>query len=246
MAESRPSRLKIEVKTSRDAQHQLGERDLDGIRPDGYVAVLLMDRVCRGPRWVLVPGRLLAPGGYADRKLDDLSRETLPELTAALNRLWSDWILDESVWMRMFQQTQMDALPALEWCLRHHRPRANKSQGNIREGRIVEALGRFRSDLDKFVKGSGAQQEGQVHQRLLSYALVQVGYQLSSNPIGVPDISALWCGSPIKAGIEGLRGRLQAWDPAEVELREVRALLLGVSDSGLRAVHQLMADRNDG
>lgn len=244
MPETYPSQLKIEVKTSRDSQHELSERDLDGIKPDGYAAVLVTERLYHGPRWVLVPGSHLSPGSHADSDLDQLARNVLPDLTAALNRFWSNWIMDDSVWQRIFAQQNMPLLAALDWCLQNHPPRSNQSQGNLREGRLVDALALFRDALDKFVETKGPQQEGFVHQRLLACALEQLGYRLNENPIGVPDILATWTGHDPKLTIGDLRERLQGWDPAEPQLRELRERLLNCTVAELHNVRELFLAGN--
>src|SRR5215472_14253334 len=115
MADGWPAQLKIEVKTSRDRQHQLSERDLAGIRPDGYAAILIGDRVCRGPRWIFVPASLLSAGGRDEPTICQLEDHMLAGLCEKINLSWSDWILDESVWRRLFEQQHMELLSALDW-----------------------------------------------------------------------------------------------------------------------------------
>lgn len=194
MPEPFPAALKIEVKTARDTRHQLSERDLNGIRPDGYAAILLTERLHHGPRWVLVPVALLTAGCHTDADIASLARDVLPELTAAINRFWSNWILDENLRDRLFAQIPMKLREALDWCLTNHVPRENRSTGNMREGRLASALADFRTSLDRFVGVNGPQQEGFVHQSLLAQALISLGYRLNENPVGVPDISAIWTG----------------------------------------------------
>ena len=245
MNESWPSPLKIEVKTSRDALHQLSERDLDGIRPGGFAAVLLTDRLYHGPCWVLVPVNSLTPGGYPDRILHELAHGTEPTLVTILNRFWSNWILDDSVWEKVFAQSQLSLQVALDWCLQHHRPRDNQSPGNLREGRLADALGRFREALDRFVKSNGPQQEGFVHQRLLGHALEQLGYKLNENPIGVPDISATWQEHRSRQMTISVRERLEEWQPSDSDLRELRQQLLARPDSNLDALHSVITSTHD-
>lgn len=192
MPDGWPNQLKIEVKTSRDDQHKLSERDLAGVRPDGYTAVLIGGRVHHGPRWILAPASLLKPGSFSETGLSQLGEGVQPDLCDRINLIWSDWILDESVWGKVFEQHHMALLAALDWSLQNNPVRHNQSIGNMREVRLADALSRFRDGLDHFVGSNGAQQEGFVHQRILGHALQRLGYRLTSNPIGVPDISAVW------------------------------------------------------
>ena len=108
MPDGWPNQLKSEVKTSRDNQHKLSERDLAGIRPDGYTTVLIGGRVHHGPRWILLPASLLTPGGFSESTLSQLGEGVQPDLCDRINLIWSDWILDESVWRKLFEQHHME------------------------------------------------------------------------------------------------------------------------------------------
>jgi len=245
MPDGWPNQLKIEVKTSRDNQHKLSERDLAGIRPDGYTAVLIGGRVHHGPRWILLPASLLTPGGFSQSTLSQLGEGVQPDLCDRINLIWSDWILDESVWCKLFEQHHMELQAALDWCLQNHSARRNQSTGNVREGRLADALSRFRDDLDRFVGSNGAQQEGFVHQRILGHALQRLGYRLTSNPIGVPDILAVWAGRDETATSKTLRRQLQEWMPESEESARLRNVLLSFSDDALQALHRVLRPPED-
>ncbi|HEV2045635.1 MAG TPA: hypothetical protein VGQ95_03455 [Chthoniobacterales bacterium] len=236
MSESWPNPLKLEVKSSRSTTHQLSERDLDGINPDGFAAVLITDRWLKGPRWVLCPAQFLRPGGHNDKELAAVAETNQADLCGKLNRIWSNWILDESVWSKLFLQDHMKIKAAIKWCLQHHPPRQNKSKGNLHEGRLADALDRFRSALDKFLSAeTGPKQEGFIHQYLLGDALEQLGYELTENPIGVPDIRAtLPVGS--NAVRNGIRQNVQQWKPQNNSLVQLREQLLKLTDAELEAL----------
>jgi len=228
--------LKVEVKSSRSTTHQLSERDLDGIAPDGFAAVLITARLLKGPRWVLCPAHVLTPGGHDDKELAVLAETVQADLCTNLNRIWSNWILDESVWNKLFLQDHMKIKAAIKWCLRQHPPRENQCKGNLREGKLADALDRFRSALDKFLSAeTGPKQEGFIHQYLLGDALEQLGYELTENPIGVPDINAtLRIGS--NAVRNGIRQNVQQWQPQSNSLVQLREQLLKLTDAELEAL----------
>ena len=241
MSEGWPESLKLEVKVSRTTKHQLSERDLKGIAPDGYAAILITGRLQHGPRWVLLPARQLQPGGYNDADLSRLADTIQPELCNELNKTWSNWILDESVWSKLLQQDHMKIKGAIEWCLKSHPPRVNKTGGNLRENRLAEALQRFRSRLDAFLLPSdnSAQQEGFIHQYLLAHALEKIGYAATVNPVGVPDIAAVKKERGA-AGNETLRDKLLRWNPETPELKKLREQLLANSAETLEKLRQVI------
>ena len=241
MSEGWPESLKLEVKVSRTTKHQLSERDLKGIAPDGYAAILITRRLQHGPRWVLLPARQLQPRGYNDADLSRLADTIQPELCNELNKTWSNWILDESVWSKLLQQDHMKIKGAIEWCLKSHPPRVNKTGGNLRENRLAEALQRFRSRLDAFLLPSdnSAQQEGFIHQYLLAHALEKIGYAATVNPVGVPDIAAVKKERGA-AGNETLRDKLLRWNPETPELKKLREQLLANSAETLEKLRQVI------
>jgi hypothetical protein len=236
MPESWPSPLKLEVKISRTTQHSLSKRDLEGITPNGYAAVLITERLQRGPRWVLLPVSQLKQGGYTDAELCQLADSSQAELCRELNRIWSNWILDESVWTKLLAQDHMMIKAAIEWCLQQHPPRVNQSSGNLRENKLAAALQCFRAKLDEFLTSEkGPQQEGFIHQYLLAHALETIGYEPTVNPVGVPDISAVRSESS-SARIDSIRERLRHWHPSKPELKTLRDDLLASSDDDLKAI----------
>ena len=226
-----PDSLKLEVKISRSERHRLSKRDLLGISPGGYAAVLITKRICYGPRWVLVPAQRLQARSYKDGELADLSGGE-EELSRELNVKWSDWILDERVWGKLLEQGQLKVKEAVEWCAKEHPPRVNRSGGVVREQKLADLLQRFRRAVDEaFGSGNGAQQEGFIHQYLLANALDRTGYHATVNTNGVPDICAT------RNDAEGpgrtVRERLQAWEPSDGELQQLREYLLRIKDDDI-------------
>lgn len=227
-----PRELRIEVKTSRSGGFQIGPRDIDGIGPGGYVAALLNDRLLHGPRWVLLPGRGLLPMGYDERGFAEL--EAAPELALSINRGWSDWILDRESWGQLLSEGAQNAAARIPWCRREHAPRMHQGQGNLREVKLDAALAAFRARLDEVAAGeSGAQIEGQVHQALLGDVLEQLGYEVTLNPVGVPDIVAVL---PVSATHRDVRSRLTAWVPDSAGLQDARDAILTLSHEELEVL----------
>lgn len=226
-----PARVRLEVKTSRGGSFPLGPRDLEGIAPDGHLAALLTERRLRGPRWVLVPARLLSAKGYGEAEL--AAMEESSPLADALNQGWSDWVLDDEVVARFLVGQVSGVAERIAWCRTEHPPRGHAAVGNVREVKLSEALRRFRERLDAIAAGdSAAQAEGQVHQRLLEDVLRQLGYAVLPNPVGVPDILATREG---EVSIEAIRARLREWEPKTAELVAVRDALLALGDAELTA-----------
>ena len=179
------------------------------------------------------------PGGHSDDALAQLDDPSQADLCQALNRYWSNWILDEAMWAKFLAQGQMGLQDALEWCLRQEQARLNRSSGNIRESKLADALQRFRAALDRFLTDvNGPQQEGFIHQKLLAHALTTIGYTLTENPIGVPDITA----SRNQDGpprMDVLREKLLLWHPSNPELQALRNNLLSASDPDLETVFKI-------
>jgi hypothetical protein len=241
MAERWPNPLKLEVKVSRSTVHHFSERDLKGVASDGYVAVLIAERLLHGPRWLLVPANQLQAHGYENTELCPLGESVQPGLCRELNRVWSDWILDDGVWEKLFQQDHMKIKSAIEWCLQHHPPRANKSSGNLREGRLAEALRLFRAKLDQFLTGANSpQQEGFIHQYLLAHALEKLGYHVTVNPVGVPDISATLINTLDSTQTQTVRDKLLGWQPTNSDSQNLRDLLLQHSDETLETLRDIL------
>jgi hypothetical protein len=235
-----PDPLKLEVKISRSDRHVLSKRDLSGITPGGYAAILITRQLLHGPRWVLVPARQLRARSYEDAELAELSGTNPEEVTRNLNAKWSDWILDESVWCKLLAQGHLNVKAGVDWCAQEHPPRVNKSPGGMRELRLAEALERFRRAVDEaHGSQSGPQQEGFIHQYLLANALDQTGCRATVNTIGVPDIYAT------RGGAQGrgrtVRERLEEWEPADAGLQKLREHLLTIKDDGaLEALRQVI------
>ncbi len=232
-----PNPLKLEVKVSRTSTHTLSQRDLDGVKPGGYAAILITDRRHHGPRWLLLPGGVLQPGSHTDAALSATRGCAPSELEDELNRIWSDWILDETVWSRLFQQDHIKVKAGIEWCLQQHPPRMNRSAGNLRETRLADALRRFRAGLDRFLSAEeGPKQEGFVHQYLLAHALEHVGYEATVNPIGVPDISGM-----LRAGARpDLIQKVTAWQPVSAEEKALKSTIEKCSAASLEALRNVL------
>lgn len=242
MPENLPTTLKLEVKTSRTTSHQLSPRDLDGIGPDGFVAVLITERLQRGPRWILVPGDQLQAGTHTDSGLCKGAEKIQPELCSKLNGFWSDWILDGTVWEKLFEQEHIKIKAGIEWCLQHHPPRINQSTGALREIRLASAIQNFRSALDERVsKESGPKQEGFIHQYLLVHALELLGYSATVNPVGVPDINATLGAGKSAAGLS-LQEKIFRWNPADKATRDMRDQLLTAPVEALDALRKILSD----
>ena len=253
MADTLLEHLSIEVKTSRSGDFTLSQRDIDGVLPDGHVAFLVESRLLRGPRWILVPARLLSPGAHEARTLVKLAdtRPAVDVVVDALNTRWSDWILDGAVRDLLFQQDAMKFKDAMRWCLKHHAARRSGFSGAIREGKVAAALAAFRDALDVYATGSsGPQIEGYVHQYILEDAFGSLGYHVTNNPIGVPDFDARLervpemeeeASSTPKNGIFCLEGDWEAdlRDPTSVE--PILQLLKDVE--GIPYVHRQVATR---
>lgn len=190
MPDSLPEKIVIEVKFSRASVYTLGERDLEGIKPDGHVAVLIENRLLKGPRWVLVPFSQLSDGSSEEQELCDAGQDVLPEITKVLNAFWSNFILDAKMGKLLLGQS-VSIQEASKWCLKNHVPRQSAFAGAVRESRLKAALDKFRKGVDEKCEDNGPQQEGFVHQYVLAQGLKELDYQVTVNPIGVPDIKAL-------------------------------------------------------
>jgi len=222
--------IRLEMKTSRAGSIPIGQRDLDGVGPAGYLIVLLNDRLLHGPRWVLARARGLHARTYAESQLADLAEASF--LADGLNQRWSDWILDRDVWSRLFEAGSTGVAERVIWCRTEHPPRENQSTGALREMKLSTALDAFRARLDAVAPGgNGSQIEGLIHQALLADVLGQMDYEVTSNPVGVPDIVAKRR-QPV-AG-EDLSARVRAWQPGADRLRETRERLLGLEPEELR------------
>lgn len=225
-----PSELRLEVKSSRVGSYVLSERDLDGPGPGGFVVGLINDRLLRGPRWVLVPVRVLQARSYSETEFNVAA--TLADLAERLNEEWSTWILDRVAWERLFEPGATGIAERIRWCRRENPPRRNQSRGNVRETRLDAAFQEFRARLDQAATGeSGSQVEGQVHQALLKDGLEQLGYVVLQNPVGVPDIVAT---REKNVEAEEIRSRLASWEPSALRLKEVRRALLELEPAELR------------
>jgi len=231
-----PDEIRLEVKTSRLGTIPIGERDLVGVGPTGHVIALLNDRKLYGPRWVLVRATGLQSRTYSEAQLAELAEAS--ELDAQLNQGWSDWILDREAWSRLFESGTTGVAERVVWCRGEHPPRAHQFTGAMREIKLDAALQEFRTRIDATVPGgTGAQIEGQIHQALLGDVLQQIGYAITPNPIGVPDIVAKRL-SELARG--ELAERLARWEPEAKALLAVRCCLLALDDGQLREVVRLL------
>jgi len=237
MPDAMPEHLRIEVKTSRTSTFILSARDIEGITPGGFAAILLTERRFRGPRWILAPAHLLQPGANSQEALAAAAEEGRVQLlTDPINTFWSNWILDAGIHEILFRQKNMSLQEAVRWCLGNNVPRENNTSGAVRETKLVEALEKFRSALDTSVEsGNGSQQEGFVHQCLLEHAFRGLGYDVTNNPIGVPDFDAHLHGVAIKAAGE-IRQRLRNWNPEDETLDDIRDRLLALDDINLEEI----------
>jgi hypothetical protein len=186
-----PEPLKLEVKVTRGDRLSISTRDLEGLGEEGYLAFLVTDRLANGPRWVFIPRNHLTAGTYAQARLVTLGNGILPDLLKNLNRLWTDWVLDRPYWEVVLNQQNAPPARALNEMLQHRNPRESALSGHLREGMAANALTAFQEGIDTVANGNkGPQQEGLVHQHLLAYALKRLGYQVTVNPVGVPDLVA--------------------------------------------------------
>jgi hypothetical protein len=80
---------------------------------------------------------------------------------------------------------------------------------------------------------------------ILGHALQRLGYRLTSNPIGVPDILAVWAGRDETAASKTLRRQLQEWMPESEESARLRNVLLSFSDDALQALHRVLRPPED-
>jgi hypothetical protein len=237
MPDNLPNPLKLEVKVSRTTAHALSQRDLDGVKPGGYAAILITERRHHGPRWLLLPGELLQPGNHTDAALCAVGGPVPSALENEVNRIWSDWILDETVWSRLFEQDHIKIKAGIEWCLKQHPPRVNRSIGNLRETRLADALRRFREGLDHFLSvEEGPKQEGFIHQYLLAHALEKVGYMATVNPVGVPDISGILR----LAAASDLLERVMDWQPDTPEEKALKGSLEKCSAGSLEVLRKIL------
>jgi hypothetical protein len=186
-----------------------------------------------------VPARTLQARGYSERELSEIAEGSV--LVEELNHGWSNWILDRESWAMLLEPGNSGVGERVAWCRREHPPRANLTEGTLREVKLAEALAASRASLDVAAAGeSGSQVEGQVHQTLLGDVLQQVGYEVTLNPVGVPDIVAK---RKDPATLLSLAERLQAWHPDTASLRSVRDALAALSPEELQeALRRLRAD----
>ena len=82
---------------------------------------------------------------------------------------------------------------------------------------------------------SGSQPEGQVHQALLGDVLGQLGYAVTQNAVGVPDIVAKL--SPVSSA-DHARERLERWSPTTATLSAARDALLRLQIEEFRRLLQ--------
>lgn len=231
-----PVEVRLEVKTSRSGTIPIGDRDLVGVGPNGYVIALLNDRLLHGPRWVLVRAVGLQARTYDERQLAELAEPS--PLAEGLNRWWSDWILDREAWSRLFEAGTTGVAERVVWCRTEHPPRTQQSMGALREVKLAAALQEFRGRIDAASTGvTGSQIEGQIHQALLGDVLEQIGYAITPNPVGVPDIVAKRRSRRVATGIAH---RLAGWEPTSAGLRAVRDALVGLDDGEMREVARLL------
>jgi hypothetical protein len=231
-----PGEVRLEVKTSRSGTLPIGKRDLIGVGPTGYVIALLNDRILHGPRWVLVRAAGLRARTYDDRQLAELA-EASP-LAEELNQGWSDWILDREAWSRLLEVGTTGVAERVVWCRSEHPPRTQQSTGAVREMKLASALQEFRGRIDVAAPGgTGSQIEGQIHQALLGDVLEQIGYAITPNPVGVPDIVAKRRSRGVTTGIVS---RLAGWEPESARLRAVRDVLVGLDDGEMREVARVI------
>jgi len=241
-----PAEIRIEVKTSRGQDFTLSDRDLKGIRPHGFAAILINSTRHKGPRWILVPATRIDPGTHTEATLVRTSKEAPgpAAVVSAINLAWSNWILDREVRAKLLAQDNMAPKDAIRWCLGRHPARASKYEGNVRQAKLAAALTDFRADLDAFLGNeNGPQQEGQIHQYVLEDSLEHLGYAAINNPTGVPDIHArLRAAQPATTVRDPtqLRNRLTAWDPADAKLDAVRKTLLDLDDEHLAELVTLL------
>lgn len=231
-----PGEVHLEVKTSRSGTIPIGDRDLVGVGPAGYVIVLLNDRLLHGPRWVLVRAVGLQARTYDERQLSELA-EPAP-LAVEINQGWSDWILDREAWSRLLEAGTTGVADRVVWCRSEHPPRAQQSTGALREVKLAAALQEFRGRIDAAAPGgTGSQIEGQIHQALLCDVLEQIGYAITPNPVGVPDIVAK---RKTRGVAKGIADRLAGWEPESARLRAVRDVLVGLEDGEMREVARVL------
>ena len=231
-----PGEIRVEVKTSRSGTIPIGTRDLEGVGPAGYVIALLNDRFLRGPRWVMARARGLQARSYDEASLAEVAEPSA--LVEGLNQGWSDWILDRDAWSRLFEAGSTGVAERVVWCRVEHPPRLIQLAGAVREMKLAAALAEFRARLDEVAPGgNGSQIEGQIHQALLGDVLQQMGYEITPNPVGVPDIVAK-LRRPISA--DEVLARVRDWRPGSEPLREVRERLLRLGPDELRELLQVI------
>jgi hypothetical protein len=236
MTDRLPARVTIEVKTSRGTDLALSKRDIEGIAPDGFAAFLITSRVLGGPRWVLVCSRLLAPGAISEGEAVDLAdADRAPEsLIDSLNATWSNWVLDPGPREVALAQRTMTLQESIRWCIAEHPARHSSLSGAVRAGKLARALAVLRRRLDDVAEAdTGPQQEGFVHQILLEHGFRTLGYEVTSNPVGVPDFDARLATARSSRPV---RDRLERWDPASPSLARLRDHLLSLDDDDLAEV----------
>ena len=245
-----PPEIRLEVKTSRSGVIPVSARDLAGVAdaPGGYLAALVNDRLLHGPRWVLVPVALMQARGWSEAELVEVASASLSDgmglalLTEGLNRRWSDWILDQRGWERILGAGTTGIAARVAWCRREHPPRVHAFTGAVREGKLAAALVTLRERIDiaspAGEAGAGSQVEGQLHQGLLAHVLEEMGYEVTINPVGVPDIVAISSVSLSRRQIGAcdMRKRIEAWDPDSASLQQAKAVLLELSGEELESV----------
>jgi hypothetical protein len=163
-------------------------------------------------------------------------------VVAALNQAWSDWILDEKVHAILFAQKNVQPKDAIKWCLQSHPAQPNQFSGAVREGKLQQALARFRGQLDDFLDSDkGPQQEGQVHQYILGDAIARLGYDVTNNPVGVPDIDAVLRTGLAATGGQDLRAKLEEWQPESEPLQNLRRQLLQLDHGQLDELREILS-----
>lgn len=187
--EEPPSYLMLELKTSRTDKIPLDKRDLEGIKNDGYLVVVLDEPGYEGPVLGFIPHSEINVGTH---NKSDLRQK---QVTGAwwvdeINSSWSDWILNIDALNDIISAKHSKVPKKIDWYLRM----TGQEKGLKKSRRKGAARAQFlRLNLEELHQKMDAQIEGQFHQYLVRDIIKRsdtLRYEPVNNPTGVPDIHA--------------------------------------------------------
>ena len=184
-----PSYLLLELKTSRSECIKLDERDMKGIKNDGYLVVVLDEPSYEGPVLGFIPHSEISVGTHNKADLRH-KRITGSWWIDEINSRWTDWMLNTDALNEIISAKHSKISDRINWYLR-----INSLENGLRKSRRKGAIKDqfLRKSLKELHKKMVSQIEGQFHQYLVLDIIRRsntLRYEPVNNPTGVPDIHA--------------------------------------------------------